>query len=91
MYLMWVHSLASSGERIGLWLEDFDADAHGGRGQASLTHDKARARHFRSSTDAFAFWRQVSRRQPVRHDGKPNRPLTAYSIELLPETEDPTF
>lgn len=89
-YLMYVHSHASNGKPIGLWLHDYDANAYEGRGQASLTKYKDRAKRFESKEAAFEYWRQVSKRQPKRDDGKPNRPLTAYTIELLPENEEPT-
>lgn len=33
-------------------------------------------------TTAIKLWQQVDPRCPVRADGKPNRPLTAFHIEL---------
>ena len=33
---------------------------------------------------AFELWRAVDPRDPVRPDGKPNRPLTAFSVEICP-------
>lgn len=47
------------------------------------TADVARARRF-TRKEAFCEWREVSRVQPVRPwDGKPNRPLSGVSIELV--------
>jgi hypothetical protein len=39
------------------------------------------ARRFASDAEAQAYWRQVDEREPVRDDGQPNRPLTAFNIE----------
>lgn len=87
--LIWVHSMASTGESVRHWLADFDAEAYKGRGVATFTDIKENAKRFDDKGAAFDYWRQVSKRRPRREDGKPNRPLTAYSIEILPEDEDP--
>ena len=60
----------------------FDPDAHGGRGNLVTTADPARARQFDSAIEAGNFWRQQSKVRPLRPDGKPNRPLTAYSVVI---------
>lgn len=44
----------------------------------------AHALHFPSVTAASEFWKQIDPRQPTRPDGKPNRPLTAFSVTLEP-------
>jgi hypothetical protein len=36
-----------------------------------------------SVEDAFELWRAVDQRNPVRGDGKPNRPLTTFSVVFL--------
>jgi hypothetical protein len=36
-----------------------------------------------SEQDAFKLWRAVDRRNPVRGDGKPNRPLRMFKILFL--------
>jgi hypothetical protein len=35
-----------------------------------------------TSTEAFELWRSVDPRNPVRPDGRPNRPFTAFSISV---------
>ena len=35
-----------------------------------------------TSEDAFELWRSVDPRNPVRPDGRPNRPFTAFSISV---------
>lgn len=34
------------------------------------------------SMEMFELWRLVDPRDPVRPDGKPNRPLTAFTVEM---------
>jgi len=47
---------------------------------ATWTADKAGAMVFPTFREAFECWRQVSPHWPVRGDGKPNRPLTLWSV-----------
>jgi len=43
------------------------------------TDDPAKARQFQSAIEAIELWRAE---YGLRLDGKPNRPLTAYSVEI---------
>lgn len=72
------------GPMIGAWLESFDVDAHDGRGAATFTRDPSRALRFADHRAALATWKTRSRVRPWRDDGKPNRPLTAYTCEVKP-------
>lgn len=69
----------------GSYLASYQPDAFGGLGFAKWTSEPALALHFSSRAAAFDFWRQQSTVRPLRADGKPNRPLTAYTVEILPE------
>jgi len=69
----------------GQYLRSFDPDAFGGRGRIDWTPDKAKAIRFKSMTEALAAWKTQSRVCPLRDDGRPNRPLTAFTVSL--ETE----
>lgn len=64
----------------GKYLEWADPDANDGMGDDRWSNDIAKARRFDSFTAAMECWRQQSRVRPFRDDGKPNRPLTAYSV-----------
>lgn len=66
----------------GKYLKSCDFEAHGGRGQATLTTNPAEAQRFKDSGALLAFWSTVSKTKPVREDGMPNRPMTAYTITL---------
>ena len=67
----------------GLWLKSFDPDVGGGRGHVAGTPKREDALRFANKGEAWEFWRQVSRSVPLRPDGNPNRPLTAFTIEIL--------
>jgi hypothetical protein len=80
------HGLATAGvpsapELEGQYLESFDVEAHDGRGTATWTLDPGSAMQFDSLPAAIEAWQTVSRRRPVRPDGRPNRPLTAFHVE----------
>jgi hypothetical protein len=52
-------------------------------GHSTWTLDKAKAMKFAGPAEAFMLWNSVHEREPVRaHDGKPNKPLTAFTIEI---------
>jgi hypothetical protein len=71
---------------VGQLLQSYDPEAHGGQGTATWTPDPAKALRFATAKAAHEFWNQVSKSRPVRADGQPNRPLTAFTvlIEDLP-------
>lgn len=70
--------------QLGQYLSDFDVDAHDGAGAITTTADISRAIVFESFFDAWSAWRTQSTVQPLReYDGKPNRPLTAFTIEIV--------
>lgn len=74
---------AARGEvQYGPYLEWADPNAKGGMGDDGWTDDVAKARKFSSFEAASECWRAVSIVRPVRPDGKPNRPLTAYSVSI---------
>ena len=71
----------------GQWVQTVNVDAYNGRGEARGTLDPRKAMAFDTTTEAFIFWNQQSKVRPLRPDGRPNKPLTAFScmIEALPE------
>ena len=48
------------------------------------TPDISKARRFPDMLTAMQAWRVVDPRAPLRADGKPNRPLTAFSVTIQP-------
>lgn len=75
---------------VDLWLKSFDVDAYNGLGDQVFTDDPAQAMRFDGLEAALNAWKTQSKVRPLRPDGKPNRPLTAFSItfDTLPEAVD---
>jgi hypothetical protein len=72
----------------GEYLAAYDPEAHDGRGEITFTRDRARALVF---PDLKAAWELIGTRpkkRPTRPDGKPNRPLTAFTLQIMPR-DDP--
>ena len=77
----------------GLWLHNYDpfGDPSPGwpgampyrTGKATLTFNRKLAKAFASVAEADAYRTQVHPTTPLRSDGLPNRPLTAYSVEIV--------
>lgn len=66
------------------YLASFDVDAHHGRGDAKFTDNPDKAMRFETPGELFAAWKTQSKVKPLREDGEPNRPLTAFHIEVGP-------
>jgi hypothetical protein len=67
----------------GAWLKSFTPNGHGGRGDLVVTHDPAEAQRFADAAEAWKLWGATAA-PPFdrRPDGKPNRPLTAWTITI---------
>lgn len=76
--------LALYGRPLGEWLTSYDPEAgdleRTGLFEASL--DPADALRFPSLEAAYRVVMQQSERVPLRPDGQPNRPLTAFTLEI---------
>lgn len=64
------------------WVKAYDPDGMYGYGLVELTKQRDEARRFDDAAEALRCWKQTSTVRPTRDDGKPNRPLTAFTIEL---------
>lgn len=82
-----------TGEVINAWLKTYDPDfGDDGRGFFECVENRDEAKVFQSLEEAHAYWTQVPKVMPTRPDGKPNRPLTAFTVEVRPierETGEP--
>lgn len=58
-----------------------------GRGAITWSNIFADALRFATPREALMYWRQISRTVPIRPDGRPNRPLTAFTVELVGEED----
>ena len=64
-----------------LYLAAYDPGAPMRGGTITWAPNVADAKRFESAASVMETWRTQSRFAPTRLDGKPNRPLTAFSIE----------
>lgn len=75
----------------GKYLKEYDPGRDGvdpsGRPMIAhivVTDDPASAMHFIDAAHAWEEWKRIDPRRPIRPDGKPNRPLTAFTIDIGP-------
>jgi hypothetical protein len=73
---------STNGLPVGWYLAAYNADGNDGWGEAIWTEDRAEAIVFATAAEAHARWTEQSRLRPLRPDGRPNRPLTAFSVFL---------
>lgn len=72
----------------GSYVRSFDFEAFDGLGHGVFTREPRLATKFKNIGEAWEFWKRQSNGKPFRADGKPNRPLTATSVEILEEPHD---
>jgi hypothetical protein len=85
---LYSHGNVITGENKG-WIKSYDLDARDGRGTVVTTSRKSEAMSFEDGIAAFEAWRTPSTVHPLRGDGRPNRPLTALTIEILNDDQEP--
>lgn len=66
----------------GHYLQWYDPDGNENRPLAIFTPKREDAKLFPTMREAMAEWNRVRTVDPVRADGKPNKPLTALSVEI---------
>lgn len=66
----------------GQYVKGYTPDGHDGQGDLVLTRHRGQARRYPSTQEAMAELRRVSATHPLRADGKPNRPLSAFSVSI---------
>jgi hypothetical protein len=77
-YGMWIMNPADWDD--GCWLASYDVDARDGLGSVTVTTKPEMALRFPDAGAVFAAWREESTVRPLRDDGKPNRPVSAFTI-----------
>jgi|SRR5215831_4915616 len=78
-----------SGELLNdpVWLKSYDPDIHAEgapypTGMIETTDDPLEAMKFDSKREAMECWNTQSTVVPYRPDGRPNKPLTAFTVEI---------
>jgi hypothetical protein len=84
-FIMKLYSLAHEPNTLypNKFLKSFDPDGNNGRGEYDTARDLSEAQLFITAKDAINLWQTVSKLRPFRPDGEPNKPLTAFNIEIL--------
>jgi hypothetical protein len=84
------HGNVITGEDRG-YIAEYDLDARRGRGTIRVTDNPAEALVFEDVAQALRVWKTPSPKYPRRSsDGRPNRPLTALTVEIVPDGQEPT-
>ena len=81
-YGLFVIEIVGGPHQINRWIRDFDVDALEGRGSTRFARNPEDALQFDTFFDALKAYRTQSTVTPLRDDGQPNRPLTAYTVEI---------
>jgi len=69
------------GPHAGRYLRAYNPDHAEGRGLVVATNDLGLALRFDGFLEAMEEWKRPSTVHPIRlSDGKPNRPMTAWSV-----------
>jgi len=79
----WVMEISGTGTEVWPqpeYLKEYDNETHDGRGFAASTRDINEALKFDSLEAVLEAWKSVSKKRPLRADGKPNRPLSTFTI-----------
>ena len=65
------------------WLKRYDIEACVGIGYIDLTEKIDQAMTFPNPLDAYHAYNSVPKVRPRRPDGKPNKPLTSFHMEII--------
>lgn len=70
--------------KLPCYLRNYDADGYEGNGRIEVATDLDGAKRFPTREAVVAEWMKVNPSYPNRpNDGRPNRPLSAFTIEVL--------
>jgi hypothetical protein len=74
---------AGPSEHDGRYVLHYDPNYENGLGRVWTTAKPHLALQFETFVEAAEFWRQSSTIKPLREDGEPNRPLTAFTASIF--------
>jgi|DEB0MinimDraft_6_1074348.scaffolds.fasta_scaffold88546_2 hypothetical protein len=83
LYALSAPPLDSYNMHHGMFLKEYDPDGNGGAGIIVSSRSLQDAKQYESVQEAIEHYRAVSKTHPRRVDGEPNRPITAFSAEVL--------
>lgn len=70
----------TDGVPVGIYLASYNPEGAGGNCIAKWTPDPKQAMTFETADAAAACYHAVPHNRPLRADGKPNRPLTVFTV-----------
>lgn len=83
-YAIWLVSIY--GDPVGAWLTRYDPDfwqeGAAATGEIVASEHLDDAMTFDSVEEAYRFYGTQSKRMPYGSNGEPNRPLTAFTVEV---------
>ena len=82
MVVMVLLSIAGRAMPQPQYLKSYDPDAFDGRGDVEGTANLDDAMKFPDAGVALKLWKKTSTVRPTRPDGKPNRPLSAFTVSI---------
>lgn len=68
---------------VGKFITGYRPLAYDGLGEVLFSPHLQDALAFETQAEALAFYRHVPKHRPLRPDGQPNRPITAFTVEVL--------
>jgi hypothetical protein len=69
------------------FVKDHDFEMDHGRGCLYTTENLEEAMLFTSRWNAHEFWLRKSEKYPIRPDGHPNRPMSAFTVSIMKKKE----
>lgn len=76
----------ASGRIIGIenqYVKSYTPDGNDGCGDLVVTRDITQAKVYSDQQAALEAWRATSNTHPIRYDGEPNRPMTAFTVTII--------
>jgi hypothetical protein len=64
----------------GQYVKSYTPDGNEGAGDLELTRHRGQAKRYASKAEAMDDWKRVSSTHPTRSDGRPNRPMSAFTV-----------
>jgi hypothetical protein len=71
-------------DQRGCYLAYYDPEFADGVGAAGWVTNPVEAIAFEAASAGLDLWLTESKTRPTRWDGEPNKPLTAYTVEMIP-------
>jgi len=84
-HVLRVRGLANGAEspHDGRYVKRYNPNTPFGELALTSTEDMAAARKFETMDDVLAYRQAVSKAEPLRPDGQPNRPLSGLHLEVV--------